>query len=185
VNYLIEKNLPIYVREPLEGLPTHLVYPQADVLRDLAPEGSECDFLTSSIAFMTALAICQKPDVIGIWGSDMAAGDEYDYQRPAMLYLIGLARGRDIEVYVPPQSVLTKANFVYGAKAGPAIAPATGITEAILVKRLEKYHADREATQGRINAEINRMNTLDGAIGEAEQLLEMVRFHNRGGVIPS
>lgn len=66
-------------------------------------------YYNSSIAYAMALAISEKPDVIGLWGVDMADhNEEFFYQRPNMEYLIGLAEGRGIDVYIPEQSPLCK-----------------------------------------------------------------------------
>ena len=82
---------------------------------------------------------------------------------------------------------LTKANFVYGEPTNNSGLPnqATGITQEVLEQRLNGYLADRVATQDRINAEIARMQTLDGAIQEATALLDFVKHFNRGGVVPT
>ena len=63
-------------------------------------------YLESSIAYMMALAILEKVDRIGIWGVDLHCESEYVYQRPNLEYLIGLARGKGIKVFIPPQSAL-------------------------------------------------------------------------------
>lgn len=66
----------------------------------------------SSVAYMLALAIHEGAEEIGIWGVTMEGNDEYAYQRPNCEYLIGLARGRGIKVFVHERSSLCK----YGRK---------------------------------------------------------------------
>jgi hypothetical protein len=65
-------------------------------------------YLESSIAYMVAQALLElKPvDRIAIFGVDLHCESEYAYQRPNLEYLIGLARGKGIKVYIPPQSAL-------------------------------------------------------------------------------
>lgn len=65
-------------------------------------------YFNSSIAYALALAIHEGAEEIGIWGVDMKGEDEYAYQRPNMEYLIGVARGKGIKVYVPDESPLCK-----------------------------------------------------------------------------
>lgn len=60
----------------------------------------------SSLAYMLALAILKAPQKIGIWGADMASTEEYAHQRDNFLEMIGFARGRGIEVYLPETSQL-------------------------------------------------------------------------------
>ena len=67
-------------------------------------------YFNSSIAYMMALAIHEQADYIGLYGVDMKDGEEFGYQKPNMEYLIGLARGRGIEVYIPETSPLCKFN---------------------------------------------------------------------------
>lgn len=58
-------------------------------------------FFTSSIAYMLALAVAQKPEVIGLWGVQMAQAHEYAYQRPGCQYFIQKAWDAGIEVLAP------------------------------------------------------------------------------------
>jgi hypothetical protein len=65
-------------------------------------------YWNSSIAYVMALAIHEGAREIGIYGVDMDGTDEYGYQKANMEYLIGVARGQGINVYVPPESALCK-----------------------------------------------------------------------------
>lgn len=65
-------------------------------------------YWNSSIAYIMALAIHEGAREIAIYGVDMDGTDEFGYQKANMEYLIGIARGRGINVYVPPESALCK-----------------------------------------------------------------------------
>lgn len=65
-------------------------------------------YWNSSIAYAMALAIHEGAREIAIFGVDMDGTDEYAYQRPNMEYLIGIARGLGINVYIPPESALCR-----------------------------------------------------------------------------
>jgi len=84
---------------------------------------------TSSIAYLLALAIDAEPDVIGLWGIDMAADGEYGAQREHVLYMIGVARGRGIEVQISDGSLIMPARPLYGFDPPPE-------SEVILAKQL-------------------------------------------------
>jgi hypothetical protein len=73
-------------------------------------------FFTSSLAWMLAFAIEQKPEVIGIWGVDMSATDEYSYQRPGCHYFMQKAVEGGIQLMLPPQCDLPEAHPLYGFK---------------------------------------------------------------------
>jgi hypothetical protein len=184
---LAASGVSVYLRAPHPDIPTALVYP-ADLVREDLARGGSADFWTSSIAYMLALAIVelQPGDVVAIYGVDMALEDEYAYQRPACEYLIGLARGRGLIVEIPEQSTLCRANFVYGLAPGDGgLQRAVGLTPEVLRKRLAHYAAERRKAQDQLNAAIGRLNTLDGAEGEARAMLEYVEHFNRGGVLPA
>ncbi len=70
---------------------------------------------TSQLAYMLAMAIEQKPSVIGIYGVDMAANSEYNQQRLGCQYFIQhIVRNTDIELVVPPESDILEAAPLYG-----------------------------------------------------------------------
>ena len=55
-----------------------------------------------------------EPDVIGLWGIDMAATEEYGYQRAGCQHFLLLASQLGIEIMVPPESDLLRPMPVYG-----------------------------------------------------------------------
>jgi hypothetical protein len=55
-----------------------------------------------------------EDDVIGFWGVDMAATEEYGYQRAGCQFFVLEALRRGIGVYVPPESDLLRPMPVYG-----------------------------------------------------------------------
>jgi hypothetical protein len=72
------------------------------------------EYLQSSIAHMFALAMTMA-EAIALYGVDMKSEGEYAYQKPNMEYLIGIARGRGIEVLIHESSPLCKnPNVRYG-----------------------------------------------------------------------
>ena len=104
---------PLYMQTTYNDIPNAVRYPIERVVECLA-----LDYFNSSISYLMALAITEGANRIGIWGVDMddvksTPGDpshmsEFAYQRPNMEYLIGFARGKGIEVYIPPESSLVK-----------------------------------------------------------------------------
>lgn len=72
-------------------------------------------YLTSSCAYMVALAIKEDYNYIEIYGVDLDVDDnEYFYQKPCVEAWIGFARGRGIKVVLPPQSSCLKSSMLYG-----------------------------------------------------------------------
>lgn len=82
-------------------------------------------FFTSSIAYMITMAMeaiaasrstrtAPEDDVIGLWGVDMAATEEYGYQRAGCHHFLGMANQMGIGVQVPPESDLLVPMPLYG-----------------------------------------------------------------------
>lgn len=77
---------------------------------------------TSTVAYMVALAIEQlapraiagEKVAIGLWGIDMAATEEWAYQRPALQHFLGLAMSIGIHIVLPQESDLMRPPTKYG-----------------------------------------------------------------------
>lgn len=76
---------------------------------------------TSSIAWMMAMAIDEVlaskdngPHAIGLWGVDMAATEEYGYQRAGCQFFAQLAQQLGIQIVVPPESDILVPPPLYG-----------------------------------------------------------------------
>lgn len=93
----------LYMQAKYFDAPTSQRYPFEEVSASIGQA-----YWNSSIAYIMALAIHEGARSIGVWGVDMDGTDEYAYQRPNMEYLIGLARGQGIDVYIPPESALCR-----------------------------------------------------------------------------
>jgi hypothetical protein len=110
---LRELDAPLYMQTTYDDIPNALRYPIEQVVDYLG-----LDYFNSSISYLMGMAIAEGASKIGIWGVDMADVDatpgdpsyisEFAYQRPNMEYLIGFARGKGIEVYIPSESPLTR-----------------------------------------------------------------------------
>jgi hypothetical protein len=100
---------PVWTSHKIADIPNSQVLPWKELVKKYGPY-----FFTSSLAWMMALAIEQKPQTIGLWGVDMSATEEYGFQRAGCQYLIMLARSMGIEVIVPPESDLMMPPPLYG-----------------------------------------------------------------------
>ena len=143
-------------------------------------------YFTSSIGYMLGIAIVETIDArragrpqdeyrwIGLYGVDLASDVEYPGQRPNTEYLIGIARGMGIHVEIPATSALLKAGHLYGFEK--PLGEQGGIKTAIAgrIKTLRSEHEKHLAT----------LNTIDGAIQEAENVLRLYDFKERGCHVP-
>lgn len=93
------------------ALPGSKVFPWEEVIAEFDPNSWFC---SSSLFWMMARAIKVGATTIGLWGIDMAAGEEYEMQRAGIHFLTYIARARGIEVGVPAESDLFTPRFKYG-----------------------------------------------------------------------
>lgn len=98
--------VPVYMLDPQADIPKSIRYPMDRIGKWLRKTPQGTPYLESSIAYMVALAIEERVDRIGIWGVDLHCDSEYAYQRPNLEYLVGVAEGRGIKIFIPKQSAL-------------------------------------------------------------------------------
>lgn len=127
-NYLREEHdFPIYLQDPIPEIPSGVLYPFDEVVADIFPhllrhytDGREerDTLLTSSAAFMLALAIHEGFERVELYGIGMETETEYGYQLPGFTYMIGVANGRGIDVVNMEETPVCKAE-VYAYSAIP------------------------------------------------------------------
>lgn len=111
VEFLTRFKGTVYMADPLPPeIPNATLFPMQEMVEKYGPF-----FFTSSLSFMWALAL-ETPGVeeIGLFGVDMAATEEYGYQRAGCQYFITLAVQRGIKVTIPPESDILQPSFWYG-----------------------------------------------------------------------
>lgn len=129
------------------------------------------NLLSSTPAYMMVQAINEGATHVGLYGIDMAVGDhEYFKQRPAMYYLIGLARGKGIEVIIPEESALLSDTYDEGRDWG---------TE----KEIEVFNEDEFANMASIHQEkvdeyIIEANKLFDAKTKFDELVKLAQTHD-------
>lgn len=147
---------PIYTVEAYEDIPQSVVYPRAAVA------ASGRDYFTSSIAFMLALAYHEGFTHISVYGCEMLLDSEYAMQRPCLEYWIGKAEDRGARVFVPPQSGLMQANYVYGYDPRPEEGP---IKRFAVEQRVATYERDMKML-------LEQQHTISGAMGEGREIVK-------------
>lgn len=100
-----DPSVPIFMQHKFRDVPGCVRYPLEEVI-DLVGQ-----YLTSSFSYMMALAILMKYKEIALFGFEMAHDSEYLYQKAGAEYLIGFAKGRGINVMLPPNCALLRGNL--------------------------------------------------------------------------
>ena len=122
VLWMGQQTCPVWMFQPVPEIPTSQAYPVAKMIEKFGNY-----FMTSSLAWMAAMAIDQillarqnnpdhdaSQDAIGFWGVDMAATEEYGYQRAGCQYFFQVAANLGIGVVIPPESDLARPMPMYG-----------------------------------------------------------------------
>lgn len=204
--WLATCGIPVYMMDRVPDIPTSVRYPLS---RLIAQAG---DYFTSTVAFMTALAIEQvdlhvaaqltaefshaqahpKPvgpegvmaywlgrqrqlygeHTIGLFGIDLVVEEEYFHQKACAEFWIGIAVGRGIEVFVPPQSALCKQSYRYGYEPEPPT--------IIRQSELNEHHKQLTAERDRLLKEIYMH---DGALQVDEYWKRVIELRVRGAEV--
>jgi len=172
VEHLNAYQCPVYLQSKHPEVPNSVTYPLQEVKEFLqsADPNADPNYFVSSIAYMLALAMYEAVDAIYLYGIDLIDEEEYAHQRPNTEYLIGLARGLGIRVYIPEQSALTKYTHMYGYEQSVNEGI---ITEKILEERMSQY-------KQRMERALAEAHTCDGAMQECKGLITILKHYRRG-----
>lgn len=117
-------------------------------------------FMTSSFAWMMALAIDEGVDEIGLWGVDMEYGTEFRQQRAGLRHFIDLAAFAGVTVTRLASSGIAYDPVPYPLWQDDPVLSKAAYREARLKDEMAKREAALEA--GRLS-----LAQIGGALGEA------------------
>ena len=100
--------VPVYVMPSQLGVVPNTVEYPLSLLQEQFPHG----LFENSIAYMLAMAVLEKVDVIGLWGVHQLG--HYLRAQVSIAYWVGVAEGLGIEVVVAPGSPLLASVYVAG-----------------------------------------------------------------------
>jgi hypothetical protein len=106
---------PVYMQKHVDIIPNSVEYPLKEIEQEfkLPCMGDEL-YVTNSITFMILLAIYEGYTDLNLFGVHMAHDTEYSYQLPSCSWALGLAQGRGCSLWLPKESSLLKARYLYG-----------------------------------------------------------------------
>jgi hypothetical protein len=184
----------VWMLEPVSEIPNSKSLPYEELCQRW---GSY--FWTSSLAYMLAMAMdeiiaerarrkasgmsevdleaASKTDMVGLWGVDMSATEEYGYQRAGCQFFLCMANMLGIGVYVPPESDLLRP------------LPPYGLVESSHwhIKNLVRKHeleARRDGMKASMDAAAKNVQFLDGAIDDLKYQMD-TWGGDRHGIAPS
>jgi len=158
--FLAQHKGPVFMSGKVPSIPNSVRLPYEQLIRKHGHY-----FWASTVCYMLAMAIDQRPKAIGLWGIDMSASEEYDYQRPAVQHFLGMAMALGIEVVVPPESDIMRPSTMYGiGEHNPR--------HIKLLARLAEIDANLTQAQ-QMQAQVNnKIAALMGAKGEVSYMLK-------------
>jgi hypothetical protein len=109
---------------------------------------------------------------IGLFGIDLVVEEEYFWQKPCAEFWCGMAVGRGIEVFIPPQSALCKQMYRYGYEPEPQ----TVIRPSEIQQHHKKLSEERQQL-------INALYLHDGAMQADEYWQRLVELRARGAEV--
>lgn len=176
--WLVDQKLPLIVGKhfPIEA-PHVRVYPEEEANELLGGE-----YLSSSPAYMIALAILEGADEIAIYGIEMAVDNhEYFKQRPEMYAWIAYAKAKGIKITIPEESTLFKGGYVEGRDWGNKVdmerPPFTQVQFEEMARTHQQKMNEYEAQRIQIDAHIQ---SHDGARQVYERLARVARAVETG-----
>lgn len=143
----VDALVPCSVRYPLDEVAAALLQGFRQGVERLSRR-----YFTSTVAYALALAIFQEYERILIYGVEMGGDTEYQYQRPGVLFWVGLALGRGIEV-----------EFVSGDEIWDV--PLYGYDGIIEIKP-DEFAERAEALRGLLNGMIDQRAGLEKRLAE-------------------
>jgi hypothetical protein len=87
---------PIFMQDRYEDIPNSVRFPIEDIRKEFG------SYWRSTLAYIIAWAYIVGYKRIECYGFEMASDSEYWGQRANAAYIAGLARGKGLDVYVPP-----------------------------------------------------------------------------------
>lgn len=112
--FLRTTDKPVVVWQPRPEWPTAAAFPKDQALEAFGR------YFNNSISWMIAAALLEGVTELHIYGVDMAQGGdangngEYARQRPSCEWMVGMAQGRGVKIFIPPTSDLLKVSALYG-----------------------------------------------------------------------
>ncbi len=160
----------VWMAEPVPEIPNSRRFPAEELVRKYGPY-----FFTSSLSWMFAMAIEEilkdraqrntgAADEIGLWGVDMAAAEEYGYQRAGCQFFAQIAEQLGIRLVVPPESDLLLPPPLYGIVESDHMMIKLTARKSELQSRLSQSELALQHAQ-------NEVYFLKGAISDMEYMM--------------
>lgn len=166
VEWLAQAKIPVYLDEVRPEVPMSRAYPRTEVLKFLKME--DLDYLTSTVAYMLALALMEGFTTIRLLGIDLSTKEEYVRERPNFEFLLGIAHHMDVSIELPANCPILQ---------GAPYAKAAGISYDRIGDHLRKMREKRDKAMA-------EYNFYQGAIRVCETMMLEAHHGDLRDVVP-
>lgn len=163
-------------------VPSAVIFPKEEVIAGVGDR----KYFASAIGWQLGLALLLhqmygSPKRIELYGIDLRGQQEYEYQRPNAEWLLGIAQGRGIEIYLPDESALLNQDGrepLYGVELYSGF---MGSMEKAVELRVKEINAEMEKLRQQNEKIFAELRTWDGARQESIHWHTRVTQFRRGG----
>jgi hypothetical protein len=160
LSWLRGLSCPVYMQERNELVPQAIPYPLQTVVKEFGR-----NWFQSTVAYMMAFALVRGAREIGLFGVDMAAGQEhYTGQRAGLWRFFEHAKDRGVTVHVPWESCLGEPPPLYG------YCEATRMGRKLFLRK-EELQSGRAQIAAKIEQAKLEMAYFDGAIEQNDYMI--------------
>jgi len=136
----------------------------------------ERDYWSSSIPMMIAQAIDEGYEEIHIYGIHLLMNEEYFYQRPCTEYFLGIAVGKGIKVYSPPDADILQFGYIYGYQEFDEASKKLHVRIEEFESRLAGLQQQRMALSNQLQAQMAQIDAhANQLIGAKEDCVYLLR----------
>jgi len=108
-------DIPTYCHPTMAHFfPKPVIYPFDEVIKFLP-----IPYLETTISYEIALALMEGVEELGLFGIHMQGHREFEWQRPSVTYLVGLAHGMGVKVILPAGTPLFMSGYNGGRYGEP------------------------------------------------------------------
>lgn len=158
VKRLNDWGAPVLMQRETPLIPKSEKFPLEEMMQYWKAKGfAGAKYYTSTIAHMLAYALYKGGwETIAFFGVHMSADEEWQYQRQALEYWIGVANGMGIPVDIPSESSICAGRRVYGYDNDSKLLTEMRVTQAHFEKDMVRIKAE-------LDAKVQEMYEVSGA----------------------
>jgi hypothetical protein len=140
--FLKNVKIPVMMQDHYAEFPTSIKFPFMELVEQFGR------FFSTSVAWMMAMGIRNGYERIDLYGVEMEHGTEYHNQGKSVVYFIGLAEGRGIEIGMPRACQLMKNRYLYGLETKQ---------QDEVIQRIDRHESELQGHRQQAEAQLSQI----------------------------